>query len=77
MKLNEAAHKYLRETKAPHKGLRMDVVSYPDSVAIRLYRQNFETFSTGQQQDLSLWIESLMSNLNRLNIIKNVVIEVQ
>lgn len=47
----------LNNKKAPHKGFIVDIVQYKkNTIALRIYRDNIETFSEGQKLDLYEWI---------------------
>jgi hypothetical protein len=55
---------------APRKGLMIDLVNYPVTAdnpvefwAVRVYRNNFSTFSAESQVALHRWIEDVIKSL--------------
>jgi hypothetical protein len=60
-------HKYITEHPAPVKGLIIDVISYPDRLAIRLYRDNFNLIADTKQQNVVEWVERLLKDVNKDN----------
>ena len=47
---NEEMKKKIREIKTPHMNLLMDIVAYPDFLAIRLYEDNFLQFDGSKKE---------------------------
>jgi hypothetical protein len=45
--------KIVRETRAPYRGLIVDVVEWPDYLELRVYKDNIESFSEPQKVALA------------------------
>ena len=54
--------KKLREIKSPAHDLKMDIVKYPDFLAIRLYETNFKQYDGSIKMQIIEYIE-LVKNL--------------
>lgn len=63
----DAVKKYVEEHPAPARGLVIDLVYYSDRVGLRLYRDNFNMIPDGKQQDMVVWLEKTLADLNHEN----------
>ncbi len=61
----------VRNGKAPWAGLIIDVMEshdYPGLLLLMCHRDNYESFSTRQQQDLSVYVVSLRDKIKKIGI---------
>lgn len=56
--------KYIETHPAPARGLVLDIVKYPDRVGVRMYRDNFNNIPDSKQQDMVVWLESVLAAVN-------------
>ena len=64
MEPKEIIKKYIETHPSPARGTIIDIVKYPDRMAIRFYRDDFENIPTSKQQDMVSWLETTMRDLN-------------
>ena len=56
--------KYIEEHPAPARGLIIDIVEYPDRIALRFYRDNFNMIPDSKQQLMVEWLDKTMKDIN-------------
>jgi hypothetical protein len=61
--------KVFHSVKPPYGGLIVDIVRFtPTAYTLRLYRDNFETFSEGQKVAFAEWLNTVLQRMNMLPI---------
>lgn len=58
-KYTPAVQKIFKTMKAPYQGFIVDIVEYPDYLALRVYRDNIESFSEPQKVALAEYLYRL------------------
>lgn len=64
MEPKDVIKKYIETHPSPARGTIIDIVRYPDRMALRFYRDNFNDIPEHKQQDMVLWLEKTMKDLN-------------
>lgn len=60
--------KKIRELKSPSQTLQMDIVKYPDFLAIRLYEDNFATYDGSMRIRVIEYIEMVKNILESYGV---------
>ncbi|QIN94110.1 hypothetical protein PP459_gp123 [Streptomyces phage Wakanda] len=58
-KYSPAVQKIFKAMKAPYQGFIVDIVEYPDYLALRVYKDNIESFSEPQKVALAEYLYRL------------------
>lgn len=59
----EEIQKIAQTMKAPYPGFVFDIVEFPSYLAIRVYRDNVESFSDSQKVTLAEWLYKLRDTI--------------
>jgi hypothetical protein len=65
-KYTEQAKKIFKDSKAPYKGLVVDMVEYPGHLALRVYSDNVADFSIDQKVALAEYLYRLRDDLRAI-----------
>jgi len=55
-KYSTAVQRIFKTMKAPYQGFIVDIVEYPDYLALRVYKDNIESFSEDQKVALAEYL---------------------
>jgi hypothetical protein len=67
--INDEVMDILLNTVPPHKGFAFQPVDYGSYLGIRVFLDNFATFSDPQREDLATWIGfEIINKIRRLGI---------
>jgi hypothetical protein len=62
----EIIKKYFKAHPRPGRFI-VDIVNYPDRLALRLYRDDFEMLPDSRRQEAVEWLETTLRDLNHEN----------
>lgn len=65
-KYTKEAQRIFKETKAPYKGLIVDMIEYPGHLALRVYSDNIADFSIDQKVALAEYLYTLRDALRAI-----------
>lgn len=60
---SQNVQRLFHEIKPPYPGLIVDVVEYPDYLALRVYKSNIESFSESQKVALAEYLYRLRDSI--------------
>ncbi len=69
---DSGAKEIIHNTPAPYKGIKFDVVEYPqikDLIFLRFYADNLYSFSDDQLHSIADWMNTLLGKLNSLPLL--------
>lgn len=67
-KYNRKVERVFKNTPAPYSGIIVDLIEYPDYLALRVYKNNIEDFSESQKISIAEYLYVLRDTIRDLGV---------